>query len=115
MMVKTLLKRIQGLYCQQAQIERQIAEVECTIVAASKAPPKSRRRRGLAPQTVELVRETVRVLREAGRPLSRREIAAQVGIPLQAVDYRLQKALQARFVERVSLGRYRAAYVVPAF
>jgi DNA-binding Lrp family transcriptional regulator len=60
------------------------------------------------------VRETVRVLREAGTPLPRREIAARLGIQPWAATYRLDKAIELHFVEKLGGGLYRVTDVVPA-
>ena len=70
-----------------------------------------RSRRDLA----ESVRQTVKVLRDAGEPLPRREIAARLGVPTRTVNYQLAKAIKLRFVERAGYGRYQTTNVVPAF
>ncbi len=63
--------------------------------------------------TLEIVREVVRVLREAATPLPRREVAVRLGIQPWAASYRLDKAVELRFVEKVG-GLYRVTDVVPA-
>jgi hypothetical protein len=62
----------------------------------------------------EVVRDTVRVLREAGTPLPRREIAARLGVKPWIAGYRLDKAVELRFAEKLSGGRYQVTDVVPA-
>ena len=52
-------------------------------------------------QTAELVRDTVRVLREAGEPLPRREVAARLGVKPWVAGYRLDKAVELRFAEKL--------------
>jgi hypothetical protein len=110
-----LLKKLETLLLQRVEVEHQIVSVKQEIVAANKPAPKRGRKRGTTAETVELVKATVKVLRDAGQPLPRREIAARLGITPSAVVYRLQKAMAAKFVERVSGGRYRVTNVVPAF
>lgn len=61
------------------------------------------------------MRATVKVLRDAGSPLPRREIAARLGVSPSVAYDRLKRAVKARFVERLANGHYRAADVVPAF
>ena len=55
----------------------------------------------------------MRVLREAGTPLPRREIAARLGIQPWAATYRLDKAVELKFVEKLGGGLYRVTDVVP--
>jgi DNA-binding Lrp family transcriptional regulator len=64
---------------------------------------------------VEVVRDTVRVLREAGTPLPRREVAARLEIQPWAASYRLDKAIELKFAEKVGGGCYRVSDVVPEF
>lgn len=110
-----LLKKLEALHRQHAQTEYEIAEVKRQIIATGKSGPSRRRKRVTPAESVEVVRATVKVLRDAGEPLPRREIAARLGLAPHAVYYRVQKAIKAGFVERVSGGRYRATNVVPAF
>ena len=112
--LSTLLKNLEVLHRQHVEIEHQISGVEREIVAIGKSE-RPRRKRAAPAETVELVRATVKVLRDADQPLPRREIAALLGITPAAVYYRLQKAMAAKFVDRVSGGRYRATNVVPVF
>lgn len=108
-----LLKKLEALLRQHVDIEHQIASVKREISSVGKAEPKRRRKRSTSAETVELVKATVRVLQAAGEPLPRREIAARLGIAPSAVSYRLQKAVEAKYVEKVSGGRYRASADVP--
>lgn len=110
----SLLKKLESLHRQHVQIEQEIARAEREIVAAGKSPPKRRPKRRPHTEAVELVKPLVKVLRDADGPLLRREIAARLGIAPAAVGYRIRKAIEAKFVERVG-GRYRAAKVVPTF
>lgn len=110
-----LLKKLESLLLQRVEVEHQIVSVKQEIVAASKPASKRGRKRGTTAETVELVKATVKVLRDAQEPLPRREIAARLGVAPSAVSYRLQKAIDAKFVEKVSGGRYRVTNVVPAF
>ncbi len=115
MTLPTLLKRLEVLHRQQIQTEQEIASVEREIVASGKTPRKPRRRRQPLAVTADLVKPIVKLLRDEGRPLPRREIAARLGLTPKATGYRLQQALKAGFVERVSSARYRVAAVVPVF
>lgn len=99
-----LLKKFEQLHRLQIETERQIADVQRQILAIGKREPK--RQRPTKQQLVEVVRETVEALREAGGPLPRKEIAARIGISAHATAYRLKLAIQAGAVERVALGRY---------
>jgi hypothetical protein len=117
----TLLKRYEILTREIAAREAERVAVHDQILAAGRggarrsaqAPGPGRPARTTA-QTVEVVRETVRVRREAGTPLPRREIAARLGIQPWAATYRLDKAVELRFVEKVGGGLYRVTDVVPA-
>ena len=55
----------------------------------------------------------MRVLREAGTPLPRREVAARLGVQPWVAGYRLDKAVELKFVEKLGGGRYRVTAVVP--
>ncbi len=111
----TLLKNLESLHRQHIEIEHQITSARRQIIALGKSPPKSRRRRSMPPrELIELIRPLLKVLRDAGGPLPRREIAARLSLTPKAASYRLEKALKAGFIERVSGARYRAARVVPA-
>lgn len=116
MRLPELLHQLDTMHRQRFEIEQDIARVEQQIVTASKGEQKPRRRkRALRGEMLELVKDLVKVLHDAGQPLPRREIAARLGLTPTAVGYRLQKAMAAKFVERVSGGRYRATNVVPVF
>lgn len=106
---KTLYRQYIELECEIAAVEKQMTEVGCTPRTTTK------RKRSTKIELVETVRQTVRVLRDAGEPLPRREIATRLGISPLATSYRLKKAMELRFVERVGSGRYRTTNVVPAF
>lgn len=117
----TLLKRYEALTREIARLGTEHAAVHDQILAAGRAtsrrgtktPGPGRPARTTA-QTVEVVRDTVRVLREAGTPLPRREVAARLGIQPWAATYRLDKAVELKFVEKLSGGLYRVTDVVPA-
>jgi hypothetical protein len=99
-----------------ARLEVDRASVHDQILAAGRGPRASRSRIGQSrAEAVEVVRETVRVLREASEPLPRREVAARLGIKPWAASYRLDKAVELRFVEKLGGGRYQVTNVVPAF
>ena len=116
----TLLKRYEALTREIAAREAERTAVHDQILAAGRGgvrrsvqtPGPGRPARTTA-QTVEVVRDAVRVLREAGEPLPRREVAARLGIQPWAASYRLDKAVELRFVEKVG-GLYRVTDVVPA-
>jgi hypothetical protein len=117
----TLLKRYEALTREIAAHEAERTTVHAQILAtgrgatprAAKTPGPGRPARTTA-QIVEVVRETVRVLREAGAPLPRREIATRLGIQPWAATYRLDKAVELKFVEKLGGGLYRVTDVVPA-
>lgn len=117
----TLLKRYEALTREIAGLEAERTAVHDQILATGRAATRQpapssgpgRPARTTA-QTVEVVRETVRVLREAGTPLPRREVAARLGIQPWAASYRLDKAVELKFAEKVGGGLYRVSDVVPA-
>jgi hypothetical protein len=117
----TLLKRYEALTREIAAREAERTAVHDQILAAGRGGAR-RSAPSLGPgrparttaQTVEVVRDTVRVLREAGTPLPRREVAARLGIQPWAATYRLDKAVELRFVEKLGGGLYRVTDVVPA-
>lgn len=117
----TLLKRYEALTREIAAREAERTAVHDQILATGrnaagrtpKTPGPGRPARTTA-QTVEVVRDTVRVLREAGTPLPRREVAARLGIQPWAATYRLDKAVELKLVERLGGGLYRVTDVVPA-
>jgi len=119
----TLLKRYEALTREIAGLEAERTAVHDQILTAGRgagavrrSPPSPgpRRPARTVAQTVEVVRDTVRVLQEAGAPLPRREVAARLGIQPWAASYRLDKAVELKFVEKVGGGLYRVADVVPA-
>lgn len=115
----TLLRRYETLTREVVRLEAERATVHDQILAAgagrrsAKSPGPGRPARTRA-QAVEVVRDAVRVLREAGEPLPRREVASRLGIKPWAAGYRLDKAVELRFAEKVG-SRYRVTNVVPAF
>jgi hypothetical protein len=117
----TLLKRYEALTREIAAREAERITVHDQILAAGRGttrrsvqtPGPGRPARTTA-QTVEVVREVVRVLREAATPLPRREIAARLEIQPWAATYRLDKAVELKFVEKLGGGLYRVTDVVPA-
>lgn len=111
--LSTLLRKLETLHRQHIEIEHQIAKVEREIVTASKSERPRRKRAKQAP-VAEVIRVTVKVLCDAGKPLQRQEIAARLDISVNAAAYRLQRAVAAGFVEGLGDGRYRVAKDVPA-
>jgi hypothetical protein len=109
------MRKHKNLYRQYLELEHEIARVEKQITAAGQAAVRAPRKRATKRELVETVRQTVKVLRDAGDALPRREIATRLGITPLATSYRLKKAMELRFVERSSSGYYRATNVVPAF
>ena len=106
--LSSLLRKLETLHRQQHELEQEIADVEKQIVDAANEPKPHVR--STKAELIALIREVVNVLRTAGKPLPRTEIASRLGIKPTAVSYRLQKALKMRFVERVehaSTGRRR--------
>lgn len=85
--LSSLLKRYEALTREIAAREAERTAVHDQILAAGRGGT----RRGMktsgpgrpartTAQTVEVVRDAVRVLREAGEPLPRREVAARLGV-----------------------------------
>lgn len=117
----TLLKRYETLTREIAGLEADRAAVHDQILAAGRGGGATRRAQSPGPgrparttaQIVEVVREVVRVLHEAGTPLPRREVASRLGIPPWAASYRLDKAVALKFAEKVGGGLYRVTDVVP--
>jgi hypothetical protein len=116
----TLLKRYEALTREIAAREAERVAVHDQILVAGRGgarqgakPPGPGRPVRTTAQTVEVVRDTVRVLREAGAPLPRREVAARLGIQPWAATYRLDKAVELKLVERLGGGLYRVTAVVP--
>jgi hypothetical protein len=120
--LSTLLKKYETLTREIAAREAERVTVHDQILAAGRggvrrsvqSPGPGRPARTTA-QIVEVVREVVRVLREAGTPLPRREIASRLGIQPWAATYRLDKAVELRFVEKLGGGLYQVTNVVPEF
>lgn len=113
------MRKHKTLYRQYIELEREIAAVEKQMTEVGSTPrtttTRKPRKRSTKLELVETVRQTVKVLRDAGEPLPRREIATRLGITPLATSYRLKKAMELRFVERVGSGRYQTTNVVPAF
>lgn len=110
-----LMRKHKTLYRQYIELEREIAALEKQITEVGSSPRATTRRRSTKLELVETVRQTVKVLRDAGEPLPRREIATRLGLSPLATSYRLKKAMALRFVECVGAGRYQTTTVVPAF
>jgi hypothetical protein len=110
-----LLKKYEALTRDIARLEGERAAVHAEILAAGRPSSRKPRSTQTRAQAVEVVRETVRVLREAGEPLPRREVAARLCIKPWAAGYRLDKAVEMKFAEKLDGGRYRVSSVVPAF
>jgi len=114
--LSALLKKYETLTREIARMEGERAAVQDQILAAGRAAaPRKPRPAQTRAQAAEVVRDTVRVLREAGEPLPRREVAARLGLKPHAAQYRLDKAVELRFAEKLDGGRYRVTNVVPAF
>ncbi len=112
----TLLKRYEALTREIARMETERAAVQDQILATGRAASQRKPRPAQTRvQAAEVVRDTVRVLREASEPLPRREVAARLGLRPHAAQYRLDKAVEMKFAEKLDGGRYRATNVVPAF
>jgi hypothetical protein len=109
------MRKHKTLYRQYIELEREIAAVEKQMTEVGSSPRTTARKRSTKADLVETVRQTVKVLRDAGEPLPRREIAVRLGLTPLATSYRLAKAMELRFVERVGSGRYQTTNVVPAF
>lgn len=117
----TLLKKYEALTLEIARLGTERVTVHDQILAAGRGTA-SRSKKTSGPgrpartraQTVEVVRDVVRVLREAATPLPRREIAARLGIQPWVATYRLDRAVELKFVEKLGGGLYRVTDVVPA-
>lgn len=111
----TLLKRYEALTRDITRLEGERADVHAQILAAGRSSTRKPRTAQTRAQAVEVVRDAVRVLREAGEPLPRREVAERLGIKPWAAGYRLDKAVEMKFAEKLDGGRYRVSNVMPAF
>lgn len=118
-----LLKKYEALTREIAAREAERSTVHDQILAAGRGGGAARRSAQspgpgrparTTTQIVEVVREIVRVLREANTPLPRREIVARLGIQPWVATYRLDKAVELKFVEKLGGGLYRVTDVVPA-
>ncbi len=108
-----LLRKQKDLFRQYLDLERELADVDRQIIESA-GTSRPRRPHPTKTEMIDLVKETVKVLRDAGEPLPRREIAARLGISVHATSYRLAKAIKLRFVDKAGL-RYQVTNVVPAF
>jgi len=113
--LSTLLKKYEALTRDIARLEGERAAVHDQILAAGRSSTRKPRRAQTRAEAVEVVRDAVRILREANEPLPRREVAARLGIKPWAAGYRLDKAVELKFAEKLDGGRYRVTNVVPAF
>jgi len=95
---------------QQHDLAHEIADVEKQIVDAANEPKP--RVRSTKAEIIGLIRELVNVLREAGKPLPRTEIASRLGVKPAQINYKLRKACEMKFVERVEHGFYRTTATV---
>lgn len=111
--LQALLRRHQQLLRAQFEHEQELAILKRAILGFR--APRARRKRSTKRELVETVRQTVKVLRDAGEPLPRREIAARLGLTPLATSYRLTMAMKLGFVERTRSGYYQTTNVVPAF
>ncbi len=109
----TLLKRYETLTREVARLEAERTAVHDQILANGRGAARKPRSTQTRLQTAELVRDAVRVLREAGEPLPRCEVALRLGVKPWVAGYRLDKAVELRFAEKVGGGRYRVTDVVP--
>lgn len=99
---------ISALFDKLHDLYRQIAAVEREIVARGKFERGPRVKRSTSAEVTDVIQATVKVLRDAGRPLPRKEIAAHLGISPWAASYRLQKAVEEKLIEKTGGGKYRA-------
>lgn len=114
--LSTLLKRYETLTREVIRLEAERADVHDQILAAGRGTfPRKARSPQTRAQAVEVVRDAVRVLRDAGEPLPRSEVATRLGIKPWAAQYRLDKAVAMKFAEKLAGGRYQVTNVVPAF
>jgi len=113
--LSSLLKRYEALTREIAAREAERTAVHEQILAAGRGAARKPRPTQTRLQTAELVRDAVRVLREAGEPLPRREVAARLGVKPWVAGYRLDKAVELRFAEKLGSGRYQVTSVVPEF
>lgn len=111
----TLLRKFEAVTLDIAQLTATRAALHAEIVAFGRDAAPPRRKRTGAAEIAVVVRDTVKVLRDASTPLPRKEIAARLGITPWAASYRLKQATKAGFVENVGGGRYQVTNVVPAF
>jgi hypothetical protein len=109
----TLLKRYETLTREVTRLESERAAVHDQILAAGRSTTRKQRSNQTRLQTAELVRDAVRVLREASEPLPRCEVASRLGVKPWVAGYRLDRAVELRFAEKVGGGRYRVTDVVP--
>jgi hypothetical protein len=109
-----LLRKSKDLTRRLVEIEHELAEIDRQILAAER-PRKPPATRAARIQDSDGLRLLVKMLRDAGTPLPRREIASRLGVAPQTATYHLTRAIEMRFVERVGYGLYQVTNVVPAF
>jgi hypothetical protein len=117
----TLLRRQKELFKQFLELEREIADLDQQIIAAgtsshaaTHAPPGRNSRPRKAKYGVsDSVREILRILQQAGEPLTPRELALRMGVEPKVASRYLAGALKLRLVERLPNFRYRVISAVP--
>jgi hypothetical protein len=118
--LSTLLKKYEALTREIAAREAERVAVHDQILAVGRGTASRSKTSGpgrparTRAQTIEVVRDVVRVLQEAGTPLPRREVASRLSIKPWAAGYRLDKAVELKFVEKLGGGLYQVTSVVPA-
>lgn len=114
MRASTLLKKYQDATREMARLETVLAALRTQLLAVA-AKPALRKRRRTHAESAALVRDVVKVFRDANQVLPPREVAYRLGLPLWAANQRIAQAVKLRLVEKVGPARYRASHVVPAF
>lgn len=136
----TLFERYKSLHRQKLKIEAELESIEREITDArhereasatkpkpqarskskvaprSKAQPRTKGAKGqLSPVTQEMAKKTITAMRAVGdgQPVTRRDVAAKLGMSDYATTYRLQRLQSLGFVERVGNQHYRVVDIVP--
>lgn len=129
MALAILLTHLKTLYRRQLEIDAEVNAAEREIFAveeASTAVPTTPRRARPRPATGtssgtssppsrEMARATLAAMRElgAGQPVTKRDLAARLGLSTIATTHRLRRLRASGFVVRIGRDRYQVVKEVP--
>lgn len=110
----SLLKRGYAITRQIAALETARDEINRQILDAATAPRPRKPSAPIAGKPISPgVRETVKLLKDAGCPMGRKEIAEKLGIAGSAAGFRLAEGIKLGFIVKVGRGLYEVSSTVP--